>query len=209
MVVVYLLTSIAWHNLVPERALSSDVWPTPGEVVQSERDGEHITFVDVSSPDGTGSTILDLRLKPGGRGPRSHVHPESLEVFRVQHGQLNMVVDGVSMVLTGGDTAYVRGGQAHRFFNSSTSETRFRVFLYPGGQMPRALKEVHQFLKESSGNPIAETLQMMRFADAYDVYLGSVPVWLQKIGLFTVVPTARLLGFRPSVLEDEPGQIAP
>ena len=83
------------------------------------------------------------------------------------------------------------------------------MFLHPGGQMPRALKEVHQFFETSSGNPISETLQMMRFADAYDVYLGSVPVWLQKIGLFTLVPTARLLGYRPSVLEEGTGQIAP
>ena len=62
-------------------------------------------------------------------------------------------------------------------------------------------------LKESSGNPIAETLQMMRFADAYDVYLGSVPVCsFAKIGQTLLSQRLDFLASDPLFWKMNPGK---
>ena len=37
---------------------------------------------------------------------------------------------------------------------------------------------------------------MLMFANTYEVYLAGIPVTLQKMGVFILAPTVRLLGYR-------------
>ena len=70
--------------------------------------------------------------------------------------------------------------------------------MAPVGLLNVALVQTHGYLNQEGGPPWkgAEFLQLLRFADRYDVYLGGPPIWFQELGIFLLSPTARLLGFK-------------
>ena len=197
---LYLVGSVGWHHSMPEASPAVRRSLTVGDVVENARLGERVTFTKLPTWPG-GAAAISVTLEANAMVPVAHVHPHISETFSVSNGTLEVQVGDQIQILVAGQTATVLPGVPHAFKNASGDKVTFSVELNPGGQMPLALRELHAFLSSPPPNQVAEFLQMIRFAEAFDVYMAGVPVWMQKIAILCVAPTARLLGYRPYVTD--------
>ncbi|MEE2789476.1 MAG: cupin domain-containing protein [Myxococcota bacterium] len=205
---LYLMMSIAWHAWCPENTTPGFGLLAAGDVVENRRLGERVVYQRLpTTPQGTAS--IEVTLRPNAAVPVAHIHPSMTEVFHVVHGQLELWIQGEQHALRPGQSFVVAPGMPHAFRNASNGTTRFEVTLEPAGHMPLAIRELHRYLSQPPSHPVAHFLQMIRFAEAFDVYMAGVPVWIQRLGVFCVAPTARLLGFRPSIVHSRPNLQAP
>ena len=193
----FILIGALLHHLVPEPILAAHHHNVAGDVLVNQTAGERVYFRQVDGKSEHGETILDVRLNTGGRIPVSHVHPQTSETFSVRSGQLKLVVDGKTHILKPGQSFTVAKGRAHAASNPFDKPAEVEVKMRPSHQMNLALTQVHGFLHEAGdGLGPKNFLQMLRFAERYEVYLGTTPIWLQRLGIFMLAPTARMLGFK-------------
>ena len=185
------------HTLIPEPPIEAESYPAAGDVLVNPGAGERIVFRTVSDPPRDGATVIDVFLEPFGAVPLSHVHPDTEETFTVLEGQIRFVQDDQTDTLSAGDSVTVPPGVGHAMSNPDAKAAIVQVTMTPTRGMGLALTQVHGFLgQDPTPNPVEEFLQMLRFAERYDVYRADLPVWFQKLGIFMLAPTARLLGFR-------------
>ena len=190
------LVAVVVHQLVPEPKIPAHSHPIVGDVIVNEKAGERIVFREVPPLEGDGKTVIDVHLEALGAVPVAHIHPKTDEVFRVLEGSVTLVVEGVPQVVKAGESIHVPAGQAHAVENQNNAPVRVQVEMSPTGGMNLALAQVHGFLNargEEGG--LVEFLQMLRFAERYEVYRGDLPVWFQQLGIALAAPLARALGF--------------
>ena len=120
------------------------------------------------------------------------------EIFTVKKGDLEAEIDGQVIALTAGEQVRVPPGTGHILRNSGKTDAVFEVLMRPAENMNIALIQTHGYLGHGEHPPgyVGRFFQLLRFSERYDVYLAVVPIWLQKLAIFIVAPTARLLGFR-------------
>jgi len=203
---VYLLVGGALHALIEERAPTVDEHPRAGDILVNRVAGERVVFRQAPAAGRDGLSLLDVTLDAHGAVPVAHIHPDAVEVFTVKEGRVIATVEGEAKTLGPGESVTVPAGHAHALRNATSAPARVEVQLEPTGRMHLALVQVHGFLDEAGATPgVSGFLQMLRFAERYRVYLAGPPVWLQRLGIFALAPTARLLGhtgFEPRYAAD-------
>ena len=76
-------------------------------------------------------TVAEVTLKSGGNIPL-HYHFEFSEYYEVLDGELKMQVGNEIKTLHIGDYLLIPVKTAHRYFNESGKEVRFKVVIQPG-----------------------------------------------------------------------------
>ncbi len=192
-----LLLGITVHALVPEPPIPAHSHPMAGDVLVNRAAGERIVFRQVPKGGADGPSLIDVHLAPHGAIPVQHVHPSTDEVFRVLQGKVRLVVEGKIHELKAGESITVPAGQTHGASNQHDAPAHVEVAMEPTGGLNMAMTQVHGFLDQSGDSGgLTDFLQMLRFAERYEVYRADLPIWFQKLGITLVAPFARALGFR-------------
>ena len=76
-------------------------------------------------------TVAEVTLKSGGNIPL-HYHFEFSEYYEVLEGELKMQVGKEIKTLHTGDYVLIPVKMAHRYFNESGKEVKFKVVIQPG-----------------------------------------------------------------------------
>ena len=82
---------------------------------------DRLTFLKTSAETGGAYTSMLLELAPNGYN-EPHSHRSFDEVFTVLKGQLGMRLENQTFILEPGETARVKAGATHSFFNPSATE---------------------------------------------------------------------------------------
>jgi quercetin dioxygenase-like cupin family protein len=131
------------------------------------------------------------------RGNPRHVHRRQTESFEVIEGDLSVTVAGRTRVLKSGDQATVPPQTAHRFFSETDSSTTFRVTILNPGGFEDGLRIAYGMARDGktpNGLP-RDPLVIALGTQLSDMYLASVPIWLQ-LGIFKpMAALARALGY--------------
>lgn len=90
-----------------------------------------VTFIETCLESGGARTVVELQVSPGGGNP-VHRHTAFTETFEPIEGVLGLHQAGRELRLQPGESATIRIGQAHRFYNSGNAPVRSRVTLVPG-----------------------------------------------------------------------------
>jgi len=190
------LVAVLAHALVPEPHIAAHSHPAVGDVLVNHAAGERVVFREVPPGTEDGRTVIDVYFAPKGAVPVAHVHPQTEEVFRVVEGTVRFVVEGQARVLKAGESVRVPAGHSHVAENPAELPAQVQVEMSPTGGLHLALTQVHGFLNETGNQGgLGEFLQMLRFAERYEVYRGDLPVWFQRVGITLLAPFARALGF--------------
>ena len=185
------------HYLIPEPVIPDHSHPVVGDVLVNNPAGEKIVFRKVPQIKKDGATVIDVYLDPGGAVPISHVHPNTDEIFTVLQGNVHFLVDGKIELAKAGKSILVPAGRPHGLTNPFTEPAQIQVKMAPTGGLNMALTQVHGFMNNNKEiSAASEFLQMLRFAERYEVYRGDLPIWFQRIGITFLAPVARALGFR-------------
>lgn len=90
------------------------------------------TFLETAADTHGKRTLIHIELAAGG-GNDLHYHKTFDETFRVLEGQLGVQIGKKIMYLAKGESATVKAGELHRFFNASNdTPVAFNVLLEPG-----------------------------------------------------------------------------
>jgi mannose-6-phosphate isomerase-like protein (cupin superfamily) len=103
----------------------------PTDSVYSPVQKDRATFVTTARASAGAVTVIDIELAPGG-GNFLHYHTAFTERFEVQQGQLGVRIEGRTLRLGPGESAFVQKRERHRFFNGTGDVTLFRAELKPG-----------------------------------------------------------------------------
>lgn len=196
---VYFIGSCLLHYLVfPEPAPCPNSFPRKGDVIKNPLAGETFRYTKDRYTGDPSVVEIEVELQARGSVPLAHIHSNMNEVFTGLFGQTHLMNQEVLHKLQPGESIQVGAGGAHLPFNPGPGIARVKVSMQPIGVFDLCLVNIHRFLAspDSQRSWLTTELQLARFAPFCDVYRHDLPVWIQKTGLFFVVPTLRALGFK-------------
>jgi quercetin dioxygenase-like cupin family protein len=158
--------------------------------------GDVVTFVESTEETGGKRLVAEIQLAARGGNPM-HVHRGQTKSFEVMEGDLSVTVAGQTRVLKPGDQATVPPGTAHRFFSETDVSTTFRVTILNPGGLEDGLRIAYGMARDGktpNGLP-RDPLVIALGTQLSDMYLASVPIWLQ-LGIFKAMAAlTRALGY--------------
>lgn len=88
----------------------------------------------ILSTEATGGamSIVDS-VSPPAYGPPRHIHHDADETFIILSGEVELWLDGDTMIKGPGETAFIPRGKEHTFRVIGTQPSRHLVILTPGG----------------------------------------------------------------------------
>ncbi|MDR8394546.1 cupin domain-containing protein [Aliifodinibius sp. S!AR15-10] len=190
----YLSIGYFFHLIIfPEIRPAPHTYFEPGSQFGSEMLGDTLTVVSREN----GDYRLKLQFAPGGEGPPLHIQTGWDETFKVESGNLGLLVNGEEKILEPGEDYTIRRGIPHKPYNP-TDETVVCEVVMPA-QFAVYLSQVYGYIDEDEKNmqPPAMIFQMALFNQYFDSYLGEgPPVFVQKALNFLIIPAARMIGYK-------------
>jgi len=173
-----------------------------GDCVTSPPAGKAVRFRYRPGDPETEPLSFDMWLAAeGSHGPMRHVHPEQVERLTVRAGRLGLWHDGEQSTLKSGETAVIPAGDPHRFWNAGDGLLHIRGSVTPGLRTERFMRITYGLAREGAAvTPSGMPLNALRLAvllSEYDdmLWLATLPLWLQRVGVTLFAPLGRALGY--------------
>jgi quercetin dioxygenase-like cupin family protein len=172
------------------------------DVLQNPVTGELLHFVQAAADTDGEVVVVDVVVAPDGCVAAAHCHPYQTEKFEVLEGEVTFKVGREKVVAKAGMKIVVEPGTAHKFWNSGTTNARFRCEVRPALQFEQLIETMFSLAQEGKtsrkGMPNPFRLAVIANAHFDDVRLPVIPHVLQKMALAMGAPVGRLLGYRPT-----------
>ena len=162
----------------------------PGDVIEDPRIGARIVFLRTGAETNGQLLEVDLFLKPGGKAPPKHLHPNYEERFRVVKGSLTVWVSAKQSVLKAGEECVVPKGGIHACWNSGNCEAQVRGEFRPAARTER-LEAICAFAQHGVRNPLQYAVTLWAFRQD-----TALPGLVPKVLLPCLAALGRLLGYK-------------
>lgn len=137
---------------------------------------------------------------PGSPMPPEHYHPTQTERFEVLSGAMELVVDGVPMTLTEGQSLEIPPLRPHRMWNAGEAEARVRWETTPTQRTAEFFETLAELAGEGKAVVAGQTdlLQAAVLMHEYDaeLRLTKPPRAVQKLLMWVLAPVGWVLGYR-------------
>lgn len=142
---------------------------------------------------------VHFTAQPNGPAPPPHVHPRQREVFTLEEGDFELLVDGEWRKLAPGESLAIEPGQTHTYRNEGTKTARVRTVHEPGLSFEQYIRELHATAAEHGAVKITPAMAA-RMAVIWRRHSDTIkPAQLPvKIAFAILGRVAPLLGLRPS-----------
>jgi quercetin dioxygenase-like cupin family protein len=180
-----------------------------GDVYENKVTGEYAVVLRGTEDRGQGPGIAYLTARPGAAVVGEHFHPYMVERFIVVSGRLEARIAGQTLSLGPGQSATVKAGVAHDWWNASKTEeahvivevdrakgaehvdpNRFELLI----GMLFGLANDGLVDRKGRPRPLQAAVIAREFADVV-VFTQPSPA-VQRVALAIVAPFAHLLGYR-------------
>jgi mannose-6-phosphate isomerase-like protein (cupin superfamily) len=160
--------------------------------------GDHATFLRSTEETGGESLLIRVQLPAhGGARLARHIHLQSAETFVVFEGELTVENGSEVVVLKVGDSVFVPPRAHHRFLSTSDLPCVFEVELRPAGRSEDGLRVIYGLARDGRSRPNnvpRNPLELALTAQYSDIYLTTLPVWVQQAVFGVLGLLARMLG---------------
>lgn len=171
-----------------------------GDELQNPVTGEFARFLEMPWENPEGRTKGELLAVVGARVVGEHLHPGLVERFTVLEGELTVRLDGKTRLLHEGETAEVRPGQWHDWWNAADRDARVLVEVTPGARFTHMLETLFGLAQQGhvNGKGMPDLLQMAMLGREFSdtVQFRSPPPAAQKALFAVLAPVAHALGYR-------------
>ena len=169
-----------------------------GQTIENPVTRERVHFLVTSQETNGEYTRAEVTVQPDGFVAAAHLHPNQDERFEIVAGELEMRLDGHTVVGRAGDVIVVPMGTKHQFRNVTDEEVRF-VEVRPALQFEQLLETMYALAADGKTNRkgMPNPLRLAVIANAHfdDVRLPFPPAWMQRVGLALGAPLGRVLGY--------------
>lgn len=134
--------------------------------------------------------VFDATWQAGTPAPPPHLHPRQDEHFEVLEGEITVVIDKATSVISAGETLDIPRGTTHRMWNPSNQPARARWTVTPALRTEELFRELAA-LGGRRASPVAAAAVLMRHRDEIRLALPgpAEPVAVNALGSI-----GRLLG---------------
>lgn len=147
-----------------------------GRTIYNPVQRDAVTFLKTTAETGGELTLVEVELAPGG-GTALHYHRVWSERFTPLVGALSVQVGSSQAVLRPGESAEVKPGVVHRFYNPSAEPIRFYVEIRPGDvRFEQSLRVAYGLAREGQ------------------VYASGAPKSLLALALLVELSDSQLVG---------------
>jgi len=137
--------------------------------------------------------------QPGGPAPPPHVHPRQREIFTLEEGDFELLLDGSWRKLAPGESVTVEPGATHTYRNEGAQTARVRTVHEPGLSFEGYLRDLHATAVEHDMLKItpamAARMAVIWREHADTIQPGPLPI---KVAFAVLSRVGPLLGLRPS-----------
>jgi quercetin dioxygenase-like cupin family protein len=162
-------------------------------------DGTTFEFVRTPADPARDPSEVVFTAKPGGPAPPPHVHPRQREVFTLEEGDFELLVDGDWRALQPGESMTVEPGVTHTYRNEGTRIARVRTVHEPGLSFDQYLRDLHATIAEHGSVKItpavAARMAVIWRRHSDTIQPGSLPI---KIAFGILGRVGPLLGLHPT-----------
>lgn len=171
---------------------------TPGEVIVNRVTGERVEFLATATTTAGERLRFAFTVRPRGYLPVKHLHPTQDETFVVDRGELQVAIGAGTRALARGQSLTIRRGQPHQWWNKTDAEVSLEVEFRPAGRTEEFLEQYFGLCNLGRSRPDGTPpfLQIMAWANEYELYVAGPPVGLQRVMGAVLGRFARLLGYR-------------
>lgn len=161
---------------------------------------ERAIILERASDNATGRARAEMTALVGARVLGEHRHPGSVERFTVLEGELTMRLDGKTSLLREGESAEIRAGQWHDWWNAADRDARVLVEVEPGARFAHMLETLFGLAQlghvDAKGVPNLLQLSLIGREFSDTVQFRRPPPPVQRVVFGAVAPIARRLGYR-------------
>lgn len=155
----------------------------------------------------------ELLAVVGSRVVGEHLHPGSTERFTVLEGELTVRLDGKISLLREGQSAEVRPGQWHDWWNAADRDARVIVEVTPGARFSHMLETLFGLAQlghvDEKGMPNLLQMAMIGREFSDTVQFKAPPPAVQKALFAALAPLAHALGYRGTYPQLSRSLVAP
>lgn len=171
-----------------------------GDVLENPRSGERFTFLQTAAETHGKLLQFELRLRPGGRVPATHLHALQEERFEALSGTAHVVVDGVARDLRAGESVIVSPKTAHAVRNESAEDALLRVELRPAMNTEALFEAMCALAADGrvsrSGLPSPLRVAVLHRALQLEDYAPGIPIVVQKLAFLVLALMGRAAGYK-------------
>jgi mannose-6-phosphate isomerase-like protein (cupin superfamily) len=164
--------------------------------------GEVLIFHRTSHDTDGEAVLVETIVHPNGFVAATHVHPHQTERFEILEGQLGLRLGNHQLLAGPGDTATVKPGTPHRFWNAGHSDVRFLCEIRPALDFESLIETMFTLAAEGKTNRkgMPNPLRLAVIAKAHfdTVRLPRPPALIQQAGLAIGARLGQLVGYKPS-----------
>ena len=140
--------------------------------------GSNVTFVPMDA--GTGYSLTEWDLDPGGEGPPVHIHHKTDEGFYVMAGHIGFLLDGITTYAKPGAHVMVPMGHAHSFWNAGVRRAKCLLIISPPG-LEQYFRQLAAQLGDINSQEASIELRN-RLSEKYDMEVVGPPARASKPG---------------------------
>jgi quercetin dioxygenase-like cupin family protein len=162
-------------------------------------DGTTFEFVRSAVDPERDPSEMVFTARPDGPAPPPHVHPRQREVFTLEEGDFELLLDGDWRRLAPGESVAVEPGATHTYRNKGANTARVRTVHEPGLSFEPYIRELHATAVEHGVTKVTPAMAarmaviFRRYPDT--IAPGPLPI---KIAFAILGRVAPLLGLRPT-----------
>lgn len=169
-----------------------------GQSLENKITGEKITWLETAQ-DSQGRVLrFDFQVRPQGKLPVRHLHPNQDETFAMQAGTLKVEVNGKVSHLQPGESLTIAKGVPHQWWNDGDQAAQLTVTFTPALNTETFLEQFFGLCNsgktQADGTPTF--LQLMAMVNEYELYIAGPPVPIQKLMGVVLGGIARLAGLK-------------
>jgi quercetin dioxygenase-like cupin family protein len=174
---------------------------------------ERAVLLERPADNAVGRARAEMTALVGARVLGEHLHPGMIERFTVLEGELTVRLDGKTSTLREGETAEVRAGRWHDWWNATDRDARVIVEVEPGARFAHMLETLFGLAamghvdKKGMPNLLQMALIGREFSDT--VQFKSPPPVVQKVLFAAMAPLAHGLGYRATYPQLSRSQLQP
>ena len=173
--------------------------PTKGQITTNPANGNIYEFVETAKDTNGERVTLKATIKSQGQLVLNHFHAHQDETFEVISGQLTILLNGETMILSAGEKITLPKNIPHNHYNNEDATVTYIHSVTPALDFDYLIETLAGLASDVNVKKrkyrLIQDLVTLKYFDSKS-YVADVPVGIQKMLANTVAPIARLFGYR-------------
>jgi quercetin dioxygenase-like cupin family protein len=173
--------------------------PTQGQIITNPTNGDSYEFIETAKDTNGERVTMKATIKSKGQLVPNHFHVYQDETFEVISGNLTVLLEGVTHVLSAGEKITLPKNIAHNHFNNENKPVSYIHIVSPALDFDYLIENLVGLASDGKSKNgkfgLVQELVSLKYLDSKS-YLANIPVGIQNILMNIIAPIGRLLGYR-------------